>query len=68
MVVTRKRLQQYDKALDINPDDYKAWVNKGNSLSALGRYEEALAACDKVLEIKPEDYKAWANKGIAGLI
>jgi len=39
------------------------WTNKGASLNALGRYEEAIRCCDKALALDPRDVDAWNNKG-----
>ena len=35
-------LASYDQALHIKPDYYYAWDNRGDALSNLGRYEEAI--------------------------
>lgn len=40
-----------DKTLEIILDHADAWKSKGNALSDLNRYEEAIAAYDKALEI-----------------
>jgi tetratricopeptide (TPR) repeat protein len=56
----------YDKALQIKPEYYEAWNNRGSILcDHLGRYEEAIASFDRALEIKLEYYKAWHNRGNA---
>ena len=39
------------------------WNNKGASLYALGRYEDAVACFDKALEIDPSSPVTWNNKG-----
>lgn len=52
----------YDKAIEINPKDEKAWVDKGLALYDLGRNEEALACFDKVIEINPKDAAVWSCK------
>ncbi len=52
----------YDKAIEINPKDEKAWVDKGSALDDLGRYEEALACYDKAIEINPKDVTVWNFK------
>ena len=54
-----------DEALKIEPNDYKAWDNKGSALINLERYKEAVATFEKALEIKPDFHEAWHNKGIA---
>ncbi len=51
-----------DKAIEINPKDEKAWVDKGLALYDLGRLEEALACCDKAIEINPKDAAVWSCK------
>jgi tetratricopeptide (TPR) repeat protein len=54
--------QAIDKALELNPDNYGVWKNKGDVLKELGRYEEALQAIDKALELSPAHYDAWDMK------
>ena len=60
-----KARSSYDKALEIKPDSYGAWNNRGNALGNLGRWEEAIASYNKALEIKPEDDEAWYYRGYA---
>lgn len=55
----------YDKLIEVNPNDYKAWYGRGVMLKNLGRYEEAIASLDKALEIKQDYYKAWYSRGNA---
>jgi tetratricopeptide (TPR) repeat protein len=43
----------------------EAWLEKGNSLFGLGRYEEAITSWDRAIEIKPDDDEAWFNRGFA---
>ncbi len=53
----------YDRALELRPNDYWAWYQRGNVLEDLSRTEEAIASYDKALEIKPNDYWAWYRRG-----
>ncbi len=39
------------------------WLNKGFSLSALGKHQEAIDCYNKALEINPNFASAWSNKG-----
>ena len=39
------------------------WINKGYSLGALGRHEEAIRCYDQTLAIDPRYAMAWNNKG-----
>ncbi|RAM48686.1 MAG: hypothetical protein C6Y22_26465 [Hapalosiphonaceae cyanobacterium JJU2] len=43
----------------------EVWIEKGNQLFHLRRYEEAIASYDKAVEIKPDYYQAWYNRGVA---
>ncbi|ELS04052.1 tetratricopeptide repeat protein, partial [Xenococcus sp. PCC 7305] len=55
-------IASYDEALEIKPDKYEAWYNRGNALDDLGRLEEAIASYEQALEIKPDYDKALLNK------
>jgi len=58
-----KVLEEFNKCLEINPDDADIWSYKGSALYILGRYEEALEAFDKSLEINPKNENVWSFKG-----
>ena len=58
-------IDQYDKVLDINPDEYSKLNNKGQSLSDLGNYSEAIKVYDRANLIDPENYITHNNKGYA---
>jgi tetratricopeptide (TPR) repeat protein len=60
-----RAIASYDKALEIQPDYYKALWYKGNALENLNRYEEAIASYDKSLEFNPNYYYSWNNRGNA---
>ncbi len=57
-------LNDFDRALDINPNYASAWSNKGLVLSDLNRQNEAIAAFDRALDINPNDVNTWNNRGI----
>ena len=52
----------YDRATELEPDDAKAWNNKGDAHAELGRFEDAMAAYDRALALKPD----VLNGGITG--
>lgn len=62
-------LKAADKAIELNPKQGEAYVNKATVLNALGRYNEAIAACDAALALNLKDTEtllaAYANKGTA---
>jgi tetratricopeptide (TPR) repeat protein len=61
-------LQFFNKALDKDPRDVKALVDKGIVLARQGSYKDAKALFDKAIEISESqgnvNYKAIANAGI----
>jgi tetratricopeptide (TPR) repeat protein len=58
-------IQDFDNAIDINPQYADAWANKGWALNNLGKYSEAIKAYDKAIELNPQDANSWNNKGWA---
>jgi tetratricopeptide (TPR) repeat protein len=58
-------LTSWEKVLDLKPDFYAAWHNRGNALSDLGRKEEAIRSYDQAVEIKPDYHAAWYARGNA---
>jgi tetratricopeptide (TPR) repeat protein len=60
-----KALEAYNNAIDIKPNYYEAWKDKGVVLSNLGRHDESIKAFNKVLEITPKAYEDWNNKALA---
>ena len=54
----------FEQAVRLNPNNSKAWYNKGMSLMNLGESkEEALHCFQKAIEINPLDAEGWHNKG-----
>src|SRR5437016_5944221 len=58
-------LRAIDTALDINPQNEVAWVNKGNALTRLGRLIDALRCFNAAIKVNPQFEVAWNNKGNA---
>jgi tetratricopeptide (TPR) repeat protein len=64
-------LKYYESAIQIDPDNKLAWINKASALielnrtaEATGAYQEALNITNKSLEDHPEDSILWAEKGL----
>ena len=62
--LSQEALTSYDKAIEIKPDSYEAWNNKGTTLLQLERYEEALTSFDKALEITKDNANVWNSRGL----
>lgn len=54
----------WDQAIELKPDYYQAWGNRGLGLKNLKQYQAALESYDQALKIAPEFYKAWYNRGL----
>jgi len=56
-------LESCRKALAIKPNYPEAHYNLGNSLCALGRFEEAVKSYDRALTLRPDLVEALSNRG-----
>ena len=46
-------IQNYDKAIELNPIYFRSYLNKGISLRALKRNHESIISFQKSIELKP---------------
>jgi tetratricopeptide (TPR) repeat protein len=58
-------VREYEAALSLLPNDETILNNRGATLGALGRYDEALISYDRALRIRPDDAVTLFNRGIA---
>lgn len=56
-------LHDFNRVIELAPDDPDAWYNRGLTLRRLGRTGEALNDYDRVLELDPGYTKAYINRG-----
>lgn len=56
-------LEAIDKALEIDPQNSKAWNNKAVILAKKGKADDAIAAFDRAIEISPQVVNLWIAKG-----
>ena len=61
----RMRAASPGAALAIDPVMVEAWNNRGDALSELGRYDEAVASYDKVLAVRPDIFETLLNRSNA---
>jgi tetratricopeptide (TPR) repeat protein len=50
---------------ELKPDYADSWNSKGNTLTWLDKYNEAIKCYDKAIELKPDYADAWYEKGKA---
>jgi len=58
-----KALADYNRSLELKPDDPDTLCNRGTTYGELGRYEEALASYNRSLELKPDNPDTLCNRG-----
>lgn len=56
---------EYQRALAIDPDYFKAHLNMGSILIRMGRIEEAIVQCQAAVKIDPNIPLAHSNLGVA---
>lgn len=58
-------LSAFEKAINLHPNFFEAWNNKGKTQCCLTTYEEAIQSYKKTIELKPNFFVPWQNKGFA---
>jgi tetratricopeptide (TPR) repeat protein len=53
----------YDRALELDSSDGNSWLQRGRSLSEIGRHTDALESFFKSVESNPKNSRAWARIG-----
>jgi len=54
----------YMKAIELEPDNEKAWINLGALYDQLERYESAREVWSRVVKLNPDNGDAWLNLGV----
>jgi TonB family protein len=58
-------VNDYNKAIELNPKDEVAYLNRGRAYHNKTNYDLAIADFDKAIEINPKDLSAYLNRGDA---
>ena len=61
-------IQDYDKAIALNPDYANAYNNRGVVYGAKGNYALAIQDYGKAIALKPDLAKAYNNRGMMWLL
>jgi tetratricopeptide (TPR) repeat protein len=59
----QEALQDFDRAIELNPKYTWAITNRGETYGLMERYQEALQDFDRAIKLKPKYYWAIANRG-----
>lgn len=60
-------IEEYTKALELDPNNIHALTNRGSAYTHLGKYNEAIADLTKASEIDPGNIFPYYNRSIAYL-
>ena len=60
-----RAIADYDRAIQLNPDDAYPLSNRGNAHEHKGEYDRAIADYDQVIKLKPDHALSFYNRGIA---
>ncbi len=63
--LTKKSIEDFDKAIQLKPDFFQAYGNRGNSNCDLGMYDKAVADQDKAIQLSPDNALAYNCRGWA---
>ena len=65
---TPKPIKDYNQAIELNPQNEKAYNNRGIAKVSLKEYEEAEKDYNQAIELNPQDAEAYNNRGLQKLI
>ena len=61
----QEAIDNFDRAIHLQPDYTQAYINRGTAKSGLGRHEEAIADYDQAIRLQPDSSQAYINRGTA---
>jgi tetratricopeptide (TPR) repeat protein len=59
----QQAIECYDKAIRIEPLDFRAWNNKILALAQDGKHQEAIRVAEEILDAHPDVAVLWERKG-----
>jgi Tfp pilus assembly protein PilF len=60
-----RAIEDFNKAITLNPSDYKAHANLGRTYQSMGQLNKAIESFDKAIALNPSFFKVYYDKGIA---
>jgi tetratricopeptide (TPR) repeat protein len=60
-----KAMENYDKAIILDPNDHLAYINRGVIFDAVGQFDKAIESYNKAVIANPDDYRAYYNRGLS---
>ena len=59
----QEAIASYDKAIAMDPSDFRVYNNRGLAFDQMGRSDLAMADFDRALALNPRSFEAYNNKG-----
>ena len=61
----QKAIANYTRAINLEPQNAKIWVNRGTAYRTLRQFEKAIRDLDKAIRLDPQNAKAYYHKGLS---
>jgi len=58
-------IEDFSKAIELNPDDAEAYYNRGLAYAKLNEHEQAIEDYGKAIKLNPNYAEAYNNRGVA---
>ena len=58
-------IQEFNKAIQLDPDDSDAYNDRGHAYGLLGKYKQAIQDFDKAIQLDPDDALAYIGRGVS---
>ena len=58
-------IEDYNKAIDLDPEDARTYTNRGNAYRDIGDFGAAIEDYNKAIDLDPEDARFYTNRGLA---
>ncbi len=58
-------IADFDKAIELNPEDAMAYYNRGTAYAGLEQFDAAIADFDKAIELNPDFVEAYHNRALS---
>jgi tetratricopeptide (TPR) repeat protein len=58
-------IADFTRAIELDPRDAEAWMNRGAARGRLGQLDEAIADMDRAIALRPDFALAYQNRGVS---
>jgi tetratricopeptide (TPR) repeat protein len=60
-----KAIEEYNKALEVNPNCALAYYNRSVAYSSMGQYDRAVSDCTRALQLSPRHASSYYSRGVS---